>query len=163
MPQHTRNRTKSLYVERPNLKIGPIVLSPNTPPHYSSAPPHPHSITLPPPQLNLHERNLMARPRRSQGMRNLRSAGLSLANSTVRTTGNIASKAIVSTFKWAATDHSGMGRAMSNLPLLGLGFIGSIKYILSSFFIAIAGAVLTGVWIFLLIGYGIPYLIMGHF
>ena len=105
----------------------------------------------------------MARPRRNQGMRNLRSAGLSLANSTARITGRTTEKAAVGLFKWAVTDHTGMGRAMSNLPLLGLGFIGSIKYILSSFLIAIAGAVLTGVWIFLLIGYGIPFLIMGHF
>lgn len=90
-----------------------------------------------------------------KAMRNFESA----ANSTLRT----ADKAAVGLFKWASTDHSGMGRAMSNLPLMGLGFFGSVKYILSSFLFAIAGAVLSGVWVFILIAYGIPFLITGHF
>lgn len=59
----------------------------------------------------------MARPRRNQGS-NLRSAGLSLANSTARITGRATEKAAVGLFKWAVTDHTGMSSAMSNLPLL---------------------------------------------
>lgn len=93
--------------------------------------------------------------KRSNGMRNLQSAGRSAAKFTGRTT----EKAAVGLFRWATTDHYGMGKALSNMP--SMGFIDSTKYILWQFLYAVAGAVFTGIWVFVLIAYGIPYLLFG--
>ena len=81
--------------------------------------------------------------------RNLNSAG--------RTVDKVAS----GLFRWATTDHSGMGRALKLMPKTG--FLDRLLDILVCFLITVFGAVLQGVWIFLLIFYGIPFLIFGHF
>ena len=86
-------------------------------------------------------------------MRNLRSAGTSMTKFTGRTT----EKAAVSLSSWATTDHSGMSRALSNMP--SMGFFGTLGYIIKQFLIAVAGAVLSGALVFLLIAFGIPLLI----
>lgn len=105
----------------------------------------------------------MAKRNSSQGMhsrkamRNLQSAGWSAAKLTGRTT----ERAAVGLFRWAATDHSGMGRALANMPTIGL--LDTIGFIFRQFLYAMAGAVLTGVWVFLLVAYGIPFLFFGHF
>lgn len=98
----------------------------------------------------------MARKRSSQGMCNLQSAGRQAA----KFTGGVTEKAAVGLFRWATTDHSGMGKALANMP--SMGFIDSTKYILWHFLFAVAGAVLTGVLAYVLIAYGIPYLLFGH-
>lgn len=90
---------------------------------------------------------------RSNGMRNLRSAGSSAAKFTGRT----AEKSVVGLASWATTDHSGMGRALSNIPSMGL--LDTLGYIIKQFLIAVAGAVLSGALVFLLIAFGIPLLI----
>lgn len=98
--------------------------------------------------------------RSGQGMRNLRSAGWQAAKFTGRTAdkaAGAAEKAAVGLFRWATTDHYGMSRALANMP--SMGFLDTARYILIHFFIAVAGAVLTGVLVFVLIAYGIPFLI----
>lgn len=95
--------------------------------------------------------------RSSQGMRNLQSAGRAAAKFTGRTT----EKAAVELARWVTTDHLDIGRTLENMPSMGL--IGTLQTILMRFLFAVAGIVLTGVWIFVLIAYGIPFLITGHF
>lgn len=102
--------------------------------------------------------------RSSQGMRNLRSAGWDAAKFTGRTT----EKAAVGLARWATTDHSGTGKAFENMP--SMGFIETIGYILMIFFFAmvniviyVAGVLLTLWWCYLLILYGIPFLLTGEF
>lgn len=90
---------------------------------------------------------------RSQGMRNLRSAG----TSTAKFTGRATEKSAVGLASWATTDHSGMARALSNMP--PMGFFSTLWYILMQFLIAVAGAVLSGALVFILIAFGIPLLI----
>ena len=63
-------------------------------------------------------------------------------------------KAAVGLFRWAATDHSGMGKALERMP--PMGFLDELKTIFMHFLIAVAGAVLTGIWIFTLIAYVLP-------
>ncbi len=77
---------------------------------------------------------------RSQGIRNLKSSG----SSAVKFTGNAASKAAVGLFKWAATDHLGMGK----MPPMGAW--DSLKYVLMQFFIRMAAISITAV-IFLVV------------
>lgn len=91
----------------------------------------------------------MAKFTRKRAMRNLESA----ANSTIRTSG----KAVVGLARWATTDHSGMSRAMSNMPKTG--FLDSLSYILTSFLISMAGVALSAGLMFLLIAFGIPFLL----
>lgn len=54
--------------------------------------------------------------------------------------------------RWAATDHTGISKALENMP--SMGFLDSVRYILLHFLITIVVAVLMGVWVFLLVGYG---------
>jgi hypothetical protein len=73
----------------------------------------------------------------------------------------MAEKAAVGLFRWATTDHSGMSKALAHMPYMG--FFETLLYIFIQFLIAVVGAVLTGIWVFVLIAYGIPFLITGHF
>lgn len=70
-------------------------------------------------------------------------------------------KAASALFRWATTDHSGIGRALKLMPKRG--FFDSLLDNIVCFLIAVFGAVVQGVWIYLLIAYGIPFLIFGHF
>jgi hypothetical protein len=89
----------------------------------------------------------------NRAIRNLQSAG----NSAAKFTGSTTGKAAVGLFRWATTDHSGMGRALDNMP--SMGFFNSVRYVLMHFLIAVVGAVLTGALVFILIAYGVPFLI----
>jgi len=60
----------------------------------------------------------------------------------------------VGLFRWGTTDHSGMGKALERMP--PMGFLDELKTIFMHFLIAVAGAVLTGIWIFTLIAYVLP-------
>lgn len=91
----------------------------------------------------------MAKFTRNRAMRNLGSA----ANSTIKTT----EKAAVGLARWATTDHSGMSRAMSSMPKRG--FLDSLGYILTSFLVSIAGVFLSAGLMFLLIAFGVPFLL----
>ena len=85
------------------------------------------------------------------------SSGWKLAQST----GRLTEKAAVGLFRWATTDHSGMTEALHNMPSMGIS--DTIKYILTQFLCSVLVAVVTGIWVFVLIGVVIPYLIMGSF
>lgn len=95
----------------------------------------------------------MARPYRKRAVRNLQSAGTGAAK--------LGSKAIVGLSRWVVTDHTGMGARMSKMPKMG--FIDSIRYgityLMGYVIIGVAGAALTGLWIYVLIVYGIPFLL----
>ncbi len=54
----------------------------------------------------------MASPYRKRAIRNFSSAG----NSVVKFTGRAVSKTAVGLFKWATTDHTGLGEAFSHHP-----------------------------------------------
>lgn len=104
---------------------------------------------------NIYRKPCKKRP--NQGMRNLRSAGYSVAKFTGRTS----EKAVVGLFKRATTDHLGMNDALGRMPKMGLLY--TLHYIAVIFMIQVAYAILGGIWIFLLVAYGIPYLITGSF
>lgn len=59
--------------------------------------------------------------------------------------------------KWVTTDHTSFSRAMTEMPKMG--FIDSIKYILTHFVIMLIGTLISMVLIFILIAFGIPLLI----
>jgi hypothetical protein len=63
--------------------------------------------------------------------------------------------------RWITTDHTGIGKALENMPKMG--FVDSMQYILLHLLIAISGAVFMGLGIFLLLAFGIPFLITGTF
>jgi len=67
--------------------------------------------------------------RSNQGMRNLQSAGKQAA----KFTGGVTEKAAVGLFRWATTDHNGMGRALSNMP--SMEFFVTIGYVFRQFVI----------------------------
>jgi hypothetical protein len=94
---------------------------------------------------------------RTRAIRNLKSAGWNAANSSART----ADKAATGLLRWAVTDHSGMSDAMSHMP--SMGFWDTILYALIHFVLTVLGALLTCVWIYLLLVYGLPFFITGHF
>jgi len=74
-----------------------------------------------------------------------------------RTMGNasgVAEKIAVGLFRWAATDHSGMGKVLEHMPQMG--FLDELRIIFMHFLISVAGAVLTGIWIFTLIAFVLP-------
>ena len=103
----------------------------------------------------------MARTRKYQSHKyyrnsrsNLESAANIAIHATARTTEGV--------FRYITTDRSGMGRAISHMPP-SMGFLDSAAYIASYFLIAVAGAVLTGILYFILIAFGIPFLITGSF
>jgi len=94
---------------------------------------------------------------RNQAARNLKSAGWSAA----KFTGRNADKAAAGLGRWMITDHSGMGKAMDNMPP-SLGFFGTIRYMLMFLLVATLYYCLGAIVLFLMIAYGIPFLIMGH-
>ena len=94
----------------------------------------------------------MPRQPKYQSMRNLKSSGWKAAKFTGRTL----DKATSGLFRWLTTDHSGMTRMLIMMP--EMGFWDSIKYILTCFFIAIAGMVLQIIWLHLIIFIGLSLL-----
>ena len=86
-----------------------------------------------------------------------RRQGLRLAGTTGKVSGVIETVA-VGLFRWAATDHSGMGKALEYMP--PMGFLAELKTIFMQFLISVVGAILTGGWIFALFAYVIPNLIV---
>jgi hypothetical protein len=96
----------------------------------------------------------MTRPRKTSGR--LHTPIESAILFTLRTTDRLGNKAI----KYMTTDHSGLTKAMINMPTMG--FVDTLFLILVQFIAGLVGAIVTGVLYFLLIGFGIPYLITGH-
>jgi hypothetical protein len=72
-----------------------------------------------------------------------------------------ADRAASSLGRWATTDHSGFSQSMLNMPQMK--FVEGCRYILVHLAIALAGAVLYGLMIFMLIAIGIPALLSALF
>lgn len=80
----------------------------------------------------------------------------SKVNRLARSTWTVTDKAATGLFRWLTTDHTGFKESMDRMP--HMGFLDSIKHTLMHFMISIIGAVLTGLWVYALIAYGMPYL-----
>ncbi len=78
----------------------------------------------------------------SQGMRNLQSAGLDAA----KFTGRVTEDAAVGLARWATTDHSGIGKALGNMP--SMGFFDSLGYIFMCLIVSLGVILLKAVIIF---------------
>lgn len=89
--------------------------------------------------------------------RNLQSAGQSATKLTCYVTNKTATGLV----SWATTDHSGMNDSMSRMP--SMDFWDTILHSLIHFSLAVVGALLTAVWIYLLLVYALPFFITGHF
>jgi hypothetical protein len=61
--------------------------------------------------------------------------------------------------RWIVTDHTGFNRALNEMPRMG--FTESCKYVLTQFIVLIICSLLAGLFVFLLIAIGIPFLITG--
>ena len=82
-------------------------------------------------------------------------------HSATRYTLRTANKAAVGLFRWAATDHSGMSKALDRMPQMGL--LDTLRYILRQLLFTVVGVVLTAIVGLVLIFSVIPFLITGHF
>lgn len=83
-----------------------------------------------------------------------------LAKATLHTSNRayrIADKGFTNLAKWVATDHTGISRAIHDMPRMG--FFATCKHILFCFFVTVIGVLLSGMLIFLLITFGIPLFI----
>ncbi len=78
----------------------------------------------------------------------------------LQSVGRMLDKSASSLFRWASTDHSGIGRMLELMPKLS--FLDSILYSLLHLLIAILGIILQIVWWYLIIAYGIPWFLFGH-
>ena len=76
---------------------------------------------------------------------------------TIGKSSGLFEKTAVGLFRWAATDHTGMGKSIENMP--PMGFIDTMNFIFMHFIIAVVGAFMTGIMVFLLVAYGIPLFI----
>jgi hypothetical protein len=92
---------------------------------------------------------------RNQAARNLKSAGWKAAKAGARAADNAAS----GLFRWMVTDHSRVGISMPT----GRGFFGTIWDLFMQLLIVSLGTLVGGVLIFLVIAYGVPAFIVGHF
>lgn len=68
-----------------------------------------------------------------------------------------ADKAFTHAAKWGTSDHTGFSRALNEMP--EMGFIDSCKYITLHFIVAMLGALISAVLMFILIAFGIPQFI----
>ena len=78
--------------------------------------------------------------------------------SAAKFAGKYASKATVGLARWATTDHTGSAKLMASLP--DMGFVNTLSIILVHIVAAILGAIGSGILVFLLIGYGLPALLL---
>jgi hypothetical protein len=86
-------------------------------------------------------------------MRTLGSTGWEVA----KFTGRAADKAAGGVFRWMTTDHSGIEEALNRMHKMG--FLDTVSYVLTHFLIAVAGSILGAVLVFILVAFGIPFLI----
>ena len=95
----------------------------------------------------------MARHHKQHSLRNLKSSGWKAAKFAGRTL----DKTISGLFRWLTTDHAGITRMLTLMP--EMGFWDSVKYVLISFLITLAGIVLQIVWLYFIIFHGLPLLL----
>ena len=95
----------------------------------------------------------MHRPRRTSDSRTLKNI-TSAAKNSYRHLDRAAS----AIGRWIVTDHTGFTQAMLDMPQMG--FKDTCYYIIVHFLILVAGALLSGLLIFVMIAYGIPALLL---
>lgn len=72
-------------------------------------------------------------------------------------TGRVAERSAEGLFRWATTDHTGMSKALINMP--EMGFIETIKCMFAMLCYAVMSAVVMGVAGFVTFAYWIPFLL----
>ena len=87
---------------------------------------------------------------RKNAIRNIR-------NHTARTAWKVTEKAAVGLARWGTTDNTNSAKWISKMP--AMGFIDTVTMILATAAMTILGAVVTGVSAYVLIAYGIPFLL----
>ena len=92
-----------------------------------------------------------------RGVSNRRSSGMAALEYSLRT----ADKAAVRLARWATTDHLGSAQKFANIRWTG--FKSTLEEILVVIVAQLIGAIVAGLSAFLLIAYGIPFLISGTF
>ena len=95
----------------------------------------------------------MAQKQRSRPMNSPRSSGWK----TARAAGRVTEKAAVGLFRWMTTDHTGLSEALRHMPATSFGEI--LEYILLQILCAVVVALVTGVWIFVLMAFVLPFLL----
>ena len=80
-----------------------------------------------------------------------------LSRGVIQTIATVSSRAFVGLFRFATTDHTGATQRLANMPKMG--FLASLTYILWQFVMAVLGALVVGVLVFLLIAYVIPFML----
>lgn len=78
---------------------------------------------------------------------------------TGKTVAKVSGKAATGLFRWATTDHTGITERLVNMPKMG--FFDTLGYIFVLLVINIVAALATGLLVFLIGGYGIPFLLFG--
>ncbi len=95
----------------------------------------------------------MAGNRRSRPMNTLKSSGWKTAHAA----GRLTEKAAVGLFRWMTTDHIGSSDALRHIPATSFGE--ALKYALLQILCAVVVALVTGVWIFVLMAFVLPFLL----
>jgi hypothetical protein len=78
-------------------------------------------------------------------------------NHSTKSAWRFTEKAAVGLARWATTDHTGSAKFLASLP--PMGFLDTMHMILVTFVTGILGAIIAGFLMFLLIAYGIPWLL----
>jgi hypothetical protein len=82
-------------------------------------------------------------------IRSLNSAGKSIAK--------VGDKSAVGLFRFATADHTGITKHLINMPKMG--FLDSLQYMFMQLLLSLLASIFAGVLMFLLIAYGIPFLL----
>ena len=76
---------------------------------------------------------------------------------TARAAGRVTEKAAVGLFRWMTTDHTASSEALRLMPTTSFREI--LEYIVLQILCAVVVGVVTGVWIFVLLAFVLPYLL----
>ena len=95
----------------------------------------------------------MAGNRRNRSMNTHRSSGWK----ALQATGRVTEKAAVGLVRWMTTDHTGSSEALRHMPATSFGEI--LEYIVLQILCAVVVALVTGVWIFVLMAFVLPFLL----
>ena len=76
---------------------------------------------------------------------------------TAHAAGRLTEKAAVGLFRWMTTDHTASSEALRHMPATSFGE--ALKDLLLQILCAVVVAVVTGVWVFVLMAFVLPYLL----
>ena len=72
-------------------------------------------------------------------------------------TGRVTEKAAVGLFRWMTTDHIGSSEALRHMPTTSFREV--LEYIVLQILCVVVVGVVTGVWIFVLMAFVLPFLL----